>query len=113
MLVLYTRVHCTGVKHQIKLLENALSSLLLCESALKHYHPQDESKQTLDEGEDSPKETTNSDEKYGEERENREQCDALVSLLRRRLLSVLKQLVAVAMKKRYIVYMLYLCALCC
>ena len=101
-------MHCTGVKHQIKLLENALSSLLLCESALEHYHPQDESKQTLDEGEDSPKETINSDEKCGEERENREQSDALVSLLRRRLLSVLKQLVAAAMKKRYIVYILYL-----
>ena len=48
----------------------------------------------------------NSDEKCGE-RENREQSDALVSLLRRRLLSVLKQLVAAAMKKRYVVYIYY------
>lgn len=90
----------TGVKHQIKLLENALSSLLLCESALEHYQSQDESTQTSDKGEDSPKETTNSGDECREERENREQSDALVSLLQRRLLSVLKQLVAAAMKKR-------------
>ena len=120
-----------GAKHQVKLLENALSSLLLCESALQHHQPQAELGQASDSGEDSQsggvgsvttsgkgkksieecEGETEGDEVEGEreggrvegKREGSEAgkpCDPLVLLVLRRLLGVLKQLVAAAMQKR-------------
>lgn len=99
----------------MKLLENALSSLLLCESTLQHHQPQHEAKQTSDEVEDSLKEnmaTRESGESVNEVREEAvegEESDALVSLVLHRLLGVLKQLVAAAMKKRYVFMFLHVC----
>ena len=120
-----------GAKHQTKLLENALSSLLLCESALQHYQPQAELGQASDSGEDSQSEGVGNVIASGKGKENTEECegetegggvegareggrvegeregseagkpcDPLVLLVLRRLLGVLKQLVAAAMQKR-------------
>ena len=114
----YVRYTCnfTGAKHQMKLLENALSSLLLCESALQHYQPQVEQGQASDSGEDSQSEgvgnvtASGKSEECEREREgggvkggsegSGAEEDPLVLLILRRLLGVLKQLVAAAMQKR-------------
>ena len=56
----------TGAKHQIRLLENALSSLLLCESTLQHYQPQTELREGSDSGEDSQRERVGNAAESGE-----------------------------------------------
>ena len=79
---------CTGGKQQVKLLESALSSLLQCEPALRHY-------QTEEEVSGGGEAQQQPDVSEGER-------DAFLVLLLTRLLGVLKQLVAAAMKKRFI-----------
>ena len=78
----------TGGKQQVKLLESALSSLLQCEPALRHYQPEEE----VGGGGEARQQP---DVSEGER-------DAFLVLLLTRLLGVLKQLVAAAMKKRFI-----------
>ena len=89
----YTHTHTillrTGGKQQVKLLESALSSLLQCEPVLRHYQPEEEVSGGGGEAQQQP------DVSEGER-------DAFLVLLLTRLLGVLKQLVAAAMKKRFI-----------
>ena len=125
-MTLYIIMYYPAVRHQVKWLENALSCLLLCESTLQHYQSQqDKTKETSGEDgeegskqshgesrEDVDRESRGRESRGGqseEDEDEEEECDPLISLLLRRLLGVLKQLVASAMKKRYNYTLRYPC----
>ena len=122
-----THIHTfsvTGARLQLKLLENALLSLLQCESILHYYSLQSETAKSCEDhstqpnterpGNDSTRSTCTSEGCSDDDDRSavgggsqddaslrEEESDAIVSLLLQRLLNVLKQLVAIAMKKRY------------
>ena len=86
------------MKHQLKLLESALSSLLQCESVLQYYQSQTDAPQKNRETDNTHKGAAgSSSDSDRDEGGGEEQCNnGLVSLLLNRLLGVLKQLVHVA-----------------
>ena len=81
----------------MKWLENALSSLLLCQKALQYYQPTQEERKSQLGGDE-----LNSDEFKGDLKERTGTSNPLLALLLHRLLAILKQLAATAMKKRYV-----------
>ena len=94
-----------GVRLQMKLLDSALSSLLQCQTILPHYQPHQADSEATDEVKQQEEEEGEGEGRGEDRQEGGEgNCDVLVTLLLTRLLGILKQLVAVVMKKRYILH---------
>ena len=91
-----------GARLQLKLLESALSSLLQCQTALHHYHQLGKDSETAESGQQDKGEGEEEEGRKCEDKPQSDSEDSLITLLLTRLLAILKQLVAIAMKKRYV-----------